>query len=193
MDGEEQGAPGEGRGQGNRPGQPGSGQPATAPGRSPGQGTQGSGPPSGGGQGPGNTGAADRRQGDPGAMDPTLQYAEQQTDLALEHLEDQLERPDSDLLEQLGWTREEADRFLREWQRLRETAARDDAPGAEARKSLNRALRSLGLRPRGTQLDRGTTPVERLQQSRDTSRSRPPRSWADQFEAYTRGIAEGGD
>jgi len=182
------------QGQGGQPGgnQPGGGDQPVHPGRQPG--SRGSGTvPAGGGQGPRGRGAAsgDQAGSEPGAADPNLEYAREQTDLALQHLDDQLGEGDEELLDRLGWTREEARRFLDQWKQLRRTAGRDDAQGAAARESLDRALRSLGLRRGGTQLDRGTTPVDRLNSVREGLRSRPPAGWAEQFDAYTRGVAEG--
>jgi hypothetical protein len=55
---------------------------------------------------------------------------------------------------------------------------------------MNEALKSLGLQPHATQLQGGSAREDRLRQL-DAGRFEPPARYADQFEAYSRGIAEG--
>lgn len=129
----------------------------------------------------------------PGArLDPDLEFVRQQTELALEHLKEQMEKQDSDLFERLGWDREQARRFLEQWEAMRRAAARQGAEGQAAQQRLDEALRSLGLRPRGLQLDGGQSQVQRLPQLRDGGRFEPPAEWSEQVREYLRGIAEGG-
>ncbi len=47
----------------------------------------------------------------PGADDPNLEYARKATNMALEHLEHEAGKKDSRLLKDLGWTKDEAERF----------------------------------------------------------------------------------
>ena len=156
-----------------------------------GPGALGSGSPTQGGN-PNEHHANDNRPaGEPGAEAANLEFARKQTELALEHLKDEANRPNSDLLEQLGWSEAEAQRFINQWEQLRRRAGRDDTQGQQAQRDLDQALRSLGLRPRGTELKRGTTQTERIEGVRESGRFRPPADWAEQFEAYTRSIAEG--
>ncbi len=157
-----------------------------------GPGARGSGSPTQGGD-PDSHAAADkdRPAGEPGAEAANLEFARKQTQLALEYLKDQVDKPDSNLLEQLGWSEAEARRFIEQWEQLRRRAGRDDAQGRQSRQDLEQALRSLGLRPRGTELKRGATATERIDSVRESGRFRPPSDWAEQFEAYTRGVAEG--
>ncbi len=156
-----------------------------------GPGAHGAGSPTHGGDpDPRASGTTDRPAGEPGAEAANLEFARKQTQLALEHLKDQANQPNSDLLEQLGWSETEARRFIEQWEQLQQRAGRNDPAGREAQRSLNQALRSLGLRPRGTELRRGATPTERIDRIRDAGRFRPPSDWAEQFEAYTRSIAE---
>ena len=77
-----------------------------------------------------------------------LDYARQATDLALEHLQEQMDQDDSELLDRLGWTREEARKFIEKWTQMKQAAARDGAEGNAARQQLDRAIESLGLAPR---------------------------------------------
>jgi hypothetical protein len=166
---------------GGQPGSKGSDQP----------GARGQGSPTSGGQ-PGEASESQPQQqppGEPGGDEANLEYARMQTNLALEHLKDQLAKEKPELLDRLGWTPEEARRFLERWGQM-ERAAAEQGPRAEAaKKQLDEALRSLGLRPRGTQLQGGQTPRDQLQNLRDAGRFAPPPEWAEQVRQYHRGVA----
>jgi len=175
-------------------GRPGEGQtPGSRPGAEPG--THGYGNPTSGGS-PGletPDGAQPEAGPEPGAQqDPDLEFARRQTALALEHLKEQMEKQDSDLFDRLGWDREQARRFLEQWEAMQRAAAQQDAEGQAARERLNEALKSLGLRPRGLELGGGQSQVERLPQLREAGRFEPPPQWSEQVREYLRGIAEGG-
>ena len=88
----------------------------------------------------------------PGADAANLDYARKQTDLALEHLRDQMARDKSNLLDELGWSREDGERFLQRWEEMKRAAGQEGPNGQAAKKSLDEAIKSLGLRPHGTQL-----------------------------------------
>jgi hypothetical protein len=109
--------------------------------------------------------------------------------LVLEYLKDQQQDPDQELLDKLGWTKEEMQEFIARWDALKR-AATEEARGS---RELDEALRSLGLRPR-----RGTT---RHVESRDDevrglrdagAHSSPPPGYAEQFNAYKKGTARTG-
>ena len=124
----------------------------------------------------------------PQADDPILEYTLQQTNLALRHLEEEANKGRSDLLERLGWTPEQAREFI-EWYRKLEQAARQPGPeGQAARHERDAWLKSLGLRPRGTELRGGTTPADKLQNLKDAGRIPPPPKWRTQFRAFTEGL-----
>jgi hypothetical protein len=149
-------------------------------------------PTAGGGPGQQPDGGPPRETGEPGGVDPNLEYARKATDLALEHLKDQMDQDDSDLLDRLGWSPEEAKRFIEKWEQMKRAAARQDPEGEEARGQLDRALKSLGVRPRGTQLRGGGTGPERLPGLREAGRFDPPGDWAELYRAYKRGVASEG-
>ena len=117
-----------------------------------------------------------------------LNFARKQTDLELDYLARQLakEKPDPRLLERLGWTRSELEKFYRQWAQMRREA---QVAGPEARQKYNDALRSLGLSPHSTELRGGGTSRDKLQHLRDSRRSDPPPGWGDLFNAYSEGIA----
>lgn len=160
-------------------------------------------------QGPGELGATDPNQPDRDdpqrpavpsensagqADDPNLEYARQATDLALEYLKDQLDKdqPDQELLDKLGWSREDMEKFIRRWEEMKRKANERGPQRDESRRQLDDELRGLGLRPQGTKLGRDS--VEKEQQRtrlRDSRRSEPPPEYAEQYKAYSQGKAKG--
>ena len=120
-----------------------------------------------------------------------MEYARRQSELALEHLRDQLAKEKPALLERLGWSKDDARRFLQRWEQMRQSAAQPGPDGKTAREHFDDALRSLGLRARGTELRHGDVPTDQPQGNRDASRFAPPPDWAEQFREYTRGVAGG--
>jgi len=156
-----------------------------------GPGARGSGNPTVGGN-PNNQPEAEQPPPaeEPGGDAANLDYARKQSELALKHLDEEMAKDKSDLLERLGWSKEDAKRFLDRWQQLRRDA-RDSGPkGKEAKKDLDDALKSLGLRPRTTQIDRGSTSRDRMRDLRDAGRFAPPADWAEQFREYQRSVPE---
>ena len=121
-----------------------------------------------------------------------LDYARRQTELALEHLKHELDREKSDLLDRQGWTREEMQRFLDRWRQLSAAAKYPGAKGNEAKKQLDDALKSLGLRPGGTTIKHGATPTDTEGRLKDAGRYAPPADWAEQYREFSRGVAEEG-
>ena len=151
---------------------------------------RGSGPPTAGGA-PGTTSDAEEsaEPADSRADQANLEYARRQTALALEHLRDQLAKEKPELLEQLGWSKDDARQFLERWEQMRRSAAQPGAAGQRAGQHFDNALRSLGLRPGGAELHGGGVAPEDSAGLRDAGRFAPPADWAEQFRAYTRGIA----
>ena len=90
---------------------------------------------------------------------------------------------------ELGWTKDDARRFLEKWEEMKRMAAEQGPQGEAARKNFNDALRSLGLRPRGTELRRGGVTPDKPQNLRDPRSFAAPPEWDEQLRAYTRGVA----
>lgn len=141
---------------------------------------------------PETTPPSDPQAKEPGGDDPNLEYANKATDLALEHLKDQMDRADSNLLDRLGWSPEEAKEFIKRWEQMKRAAAQGDTQGKTARGSLDEALKSLGLRPHGTQLRGDETQSDQLRGMRESGRYAAPGDWNEWLKAYTRGVAGGG-
>ncbi len=110
----------------------------------------------------------------------------------MEYLEDQLAKERPELLERLGWTREQGERFLSRWQEMRKAAGEKGPQSETAKRQLDDALKSLGLRPGATFLEHGGTKSDQVRDLRDAGRFAPPADWAEQFREYTRGVAEQG-
>jgi hypothetical protein len=118
-----------------------------------------------------------------------LEYARRQTDLVLEKLSDQLKRKqvDEQMLKELGWSEDDLRAFVERWQR-RKNAARNDDPGANgARRELDDALRSLGLRP-GT-LQQSNVREDQQRDLREGYRGPVPLEYRERLKAYNQGIS----
>ena len=158
----------------------------------------GSAKPSGGGgmpsDGQGSDGPLDAAEPQgPDGSDPVEEYAKQAVDLSLEYLEDQLARqePKQELLDRLGWTREDLENFVHQWKKMRDAAGQSGAGGSAAEKEYADAVKSLGLRPSGTELQRGRGRSDSVRKT-DSRRFDPPAKWMERSRAYTRSIGKEG-
>ncbi len=78
-----------------------------------------------------------------------LDYSRKQTELALEHLEDQLAKDQPDLLQRLGWTREQAQQFIDRWNQLRRAAEEKGPRATKPKNNTTTPLRALICAPEG--------------------------------------------
>jgi hypothetical protein len=104
-------------------------------------------------------------------------------------LKDQLKKPaeDQSLLKKLKWSRADAERFIKRWEELKQAAAEPGAKGQAGQKQLQEALRSLGLRPRGTAVGADRAAGDRIRNLREGLRIPPPPEYAEQYRAFTTG------
>ncbi|QDU74675.1 hypothetical protein Pan97_16880 [Bremerella volcania] len=123
---------------------------------------------------------------EPGEDAANLEYAKQATDMVLDELKHQ-DSPDQEMLDELGWTKEDFARFVQRWQQMKQAASSEDT---QAQQDLNNALRSLGL-------SRGTDTTRRVESrdaaaggSSDTQRGSPPPSFMEQYRAYLKGASQ---
>ena len=72
-----------------------------------------------------------------------LDYARKTTEMVLEKLKDQKERPDEDLLKDLNWTEDELKNFAEKWEAMRQKAK---TGSQKDRARFDNALKSLGLK-----------------------------------------------
>jgi hypothetical protein len=122
-----------------------------------------------------------------------VEYARQATELVLEHLKDQLAKDNVDrsLLEQLGWTRDDMQRFLSRWQKLRDAAKAPGDNGQDGRRELDNVLRSLGLR-QDRLFRRSGAADDSMRNLRESLRTTPPREYQERLRAYNKGTAKSG-
>jgi hypothetical protein len=118
-----------------------------------------------------------------------LEYAKKQTDLVLEKLSDQLNRKkvDQQLLKDLGWTEDDLKRFVDRWRQRKAAADRNDESGDAAKRELDEALKSLGLRP-GT-LHQNAAKKDTLRDLHEGYRGPVPRQYQDRLRAYNEGVS----
>jgi hypothetical protein len=153
--------------------------------------TNNSGAPTGdGGQTGSNEASASPTGGEvPPGDAANLEYARKQTDLVLDKLADQLNRKrvDKNMLEQLGWTEDDLRRFVERWQQRKEAAHRNNPAGKAARRELDDALRSLGLR-RGA-LRQSTVSDDTQRDLRQGYRGPVPLEYQERLRAYNQGVS----
>ncbi len=148
-------------------------------------------PGSGTGPTPG-AGEGDAPPEDFGEEAANKEYAEKATDLALEYLEDQMKKsePNQELLDRLGWSQQDLERFLRRWQQMKADANESGKSGEEARHELDDELKALGLRPSRTSIQGGGIPTDSLRQT-ESIRTVPPAAWRERFQEYNKSIGSG--
>jgi hypothetical protein len=124
--------------------------------------------------------------------DPNLDYARKASELVLDRLSDQLEKDqvDQQMLDEMGWTRKDLERFVKRWNEMRSEAQQVGPEGDEARQRLDDALKGLGLQPRGTTIRGGGGSKLSDQQTRQSRRGRPPAEYREQYEEYTKSLGE---
>ena len=151
--------------------------------------------PGGGGQGGDNPPPPKppAPQGEPGGDEANRDYAERATDLVLNKLKDQLKKgePDEALLEKLQWTKQDLERFVKRWEQMKSAARQPGAQGQKAKHDLDEALKSLGLRPRGTTVRAGQSRQDQVRGNRDSRQSEPPPEYAEQYRQFNVGTSKG--
>ena len=114
--------------------------------------------------------------------------------MALTHLKDELAKdtPDPELLDRLGWSRQDLENFVKRWEQMRASADAPGEKGQAARRELDETLRSLGLRLRTTTRRANEATNDQFKGLKESRRSTPPPEYAEQVKAYTQGTARGG-
>jgi len=105
----------------------------------------------------------------------------------VKHIRDSVDAGRTDVLDELGWTPEQARAFIERWQSMRRLAGSEDR---RERGEYERAVRSLGLRPDGVRSSRDV-PADAQGGQAEGRRSRPPAAYREQVEAYLRGAGGG--
>jgi hypothetical protein len=115
----------------------------------------------------------------------SAEQARNAANLAIEHLRRSLNEGRDDVLNELGWTREQAAAFLARWEAMQRMAESDD-PGERA--DFDRAVRSLGLRPEGVRRS-SDVPTDVRGGQAEGRRTRPPSDYREQFKAFMQGTS----
>jgi hypothetical protein len=125
----------------------------------------------------------------PEGDEANLEYARKQTDLVLEKLSDQLnsKKIDQNMLKELGWSEDDLRRFVDRWRDRKKAAKRDDPSGDAAKRELDEALRSLGLR-RGP-MKQGQVKDDTLRDLREGYRGPVPIEYQERLRAYNQGVS----
>jgi hypothetical protein len=132
---------------------------------------------------PPSTGAA------PPGDEANLEYARKQTDLVLEKLADQLNQKnvDENLLKGLGWSEEDLRKFVDRWQGRKKAAEQNDPSGDAAKRELNEALRSLGLRQ--GPMKQGKVQDDTMRDLQEGYRGPIPLEYQERLRAYNEGVS----
>ncbi len=153
-------------------------------------GGQAGGQPAGGSQANRSGAVPPPSQQPQGGPDPAnLDFTKHEVDLALEHLKEQMAKKKPELLDRLGWTKEEGQKFLENLQKLKDSAQQPGSEGEAAKKAYNEFLKNLDLHPHGTQIGGGKTETDDMRGVRDSGQMEPPSDWADLYRAYSRSTA----
>gem|GEM_PF-1343061 len=141
---------------------------------------------SGGGSGDGEGIATDS----PDAIQPPdpidVEQARKATDLVLNYLNSQREKPDPKLLEQLDWNPEELRAFADRWSKIRRSDQTADGDG----KQIDEALRSLGIRSvENGRMGQATDTDDAVRGLKDAGNRTPaPSIHRDAFDAFRKNV-----
>ena len=112
-----------------------------------------------------------------------LEFARKQTDLVLDYLKDHPN--DTELLDDLGWSKEDLKGFVSRWEQLKQQAVTEP----QAQRKLDTTLQSLGLRPQQTSRRVESVQSDAQRQIRQGGNSKPPADYLEQIRAYRRSRA----
>ena len=115
-----------------------------------------------------------------------LEYARKATEMVLRKLKEEEHNPDPDLLDKLGWTRDDLAEFLRRWDALQKSAAQSP----DGKRELDEAFKSLGLRDPANRRRAGGSVSDKQQGLRDAgNRTTAPPRYRELFDAFRKGAA----
>jgi hypothetical protein len=126
------------------------------------------------------------------AEQANLDYARKATNLVLQRLKEQIERGEVDqqLLDELGWTKEDAEKFAKRLEQQLNAPRDATSPEAEARqKQFEELLKSLTVTS-STSRREGDSKRQRRTQQNETRRLTLPPEYRELGEAYTKGLSK---
>ena len=131
--------------------------------------------------------------GEPGGDEANLEYARRQTDLVLDKLSDMLAKKqvDEEMLDRLGWTEQDLQRFVNRWKSRQQQAqgAGDDAQ--DAKREWLDALRSLGMKRQN--LGQSKQRDDDFRDLKEGVRVPVPLEFRDRLRAYNQRISKSQD
>lgn len=117
-----------------------------------------------------------------------MNFAKETTDMVLQYLSDQENKPNQELLDKLDWTEEDMREFAKRWREMRDRAATGDETEKE---EFHQQLQSLGLRPRGTDSTPSSVAKDEMKGLRqDAARATIPFEMLDGFRAFQKAKAK---
>ncbi len=119
------------------------------------------------------------------AVDPS--DSNRQVDLVFKHLEEELAKEDSDLVDRLGGNREELKDFLNEFGQYFEEAKKAE-PGSKQRQKWERLVDGLGIGSKSRKLSDRPARSDNQRGNRAGFRIPPPAEYQSQFEAYKKSL-----
>ena len=129
----------------------------------------------------------------PEAEDANLEYGKEAANLVLKRIKDELKRKEvnQELLNELGWSKEEMKQFSDRLQKqLQIPDTNQQSPESLARKrQFEEMLKSLKPAPGATQRNRTST-RKQTNESLGPRRLPVPEEYREAYEAFTRGLAE---
>jgi hypothetical protein len=110
--------------------------------------------------------------------------------MVLEHLKDQLARDqvDPQLLNRLGWTRDDVEQFVERWEKMFADATVEGNRQQKEPSALSEALRSLGL-GKGRVVRSSGAVDDAMRELRGSLRTAPPLEYQEQLRAYLKGTS----
>ncbi len=180
-----EGKPGEGKPGEGKPGEGGEREVQQSDGNDPGGATVGGGAIGGDRGSASGDQQAERQDREMEWGEQDLAHARNAADLAMEHLKNAVDSGDAGMLDELGWTPEQARAFLARWEAMRRMARSGDP---RARGEFDQAVKSLGLRPTGVRSSRDV-PADTKGGQAEGRRSRPPSDYREQFKAFMQGTS----
>ncbi|WP_339732550.1 hypothetical protein [uncultured Gimesia sp.] len=129
----------------------------------------------------------------PEAEEANLEYGKEAANLVLKRIKDELKRKDVDqeLMNELGWTKEEMQKFSERLQKQLQTPDSDQqsAESLARKRQFEEMLKSLKPASRAAQRDRTST-RKQTNESLGPRRLPVPEEYREAYEAFTRGLAE---
>ena len=110
----------------------------------------------------------------------------------LEYLRDQEKKPDQELLDKLGWSQDDVQKFVRRWDQMKQRADGNDAAGDSDQRQLDDVLRGMGLQA-PNRVRKSVDRNDKQRNNRETGRrTKVPDHLIDGYRAFQRALRKSG-